>query len=384
MKINRNNYEAFLLDQLEGSLSAEAQQQLRDFLALNPDCKGGIEEEDLWILSPETVHFPEKETLRKEIPKAGQSLTESHFDLFSIARMEGDLSVSQVREHEKMLLENPRLQQEWEEWQRTRLPGVSLLYPWKSQLKKPDGRGKRISWFALLSAAAAVALVMVLLTLRTGPSEHYGQDFLIQVPEIEQEHQVSPMVPAPLQKARQTLVPAPSGDQNSESDGPYRDMQQENRPTLMQPGKEGNMIALKEKDGTEWNASRLKTSEEFEIIPANGSLSGRLAQISPSAPVQAGKRDSIRPLYLLPSPINRRILAMTPLEEIDLQEVVEDFAEKTDLSLWTIASAGIRGINRITGSDLELYAARDDEGEISGIQFKSKRLNITTPLQKPE
>lgn len=384
MKINRNNYEAFLLDQLEGRLTGEAQQQLRDFLALNPDCKGGIEEEDLWILSSETVHFPEKETLRKDIPKVGQSLTESHFDLFSIARMEGDLSVSQVREHEEMVLENPRFQQEWEEWQRTRLPRVSLLYRWKPQLKKPEGRGKRIPWIAFLSSAAAVALVLLLLTLRSGPSEQYSQDFLIKVPGIEHEHQVSPMVPAPWQKARQTLVPTHPGGQNPESAGSEKGMQEENRSTLTQPGKEGGMITPKVKDGIEWNESSVFTSEEVERILVNGSLTGRLAQISPSAPVPEGKRDSIRPLHLPPSPINSRNLAMTSLEEIDLQEVVEDFAEEKNLSLWTIASAGIRGINRITGSNLELYAARDDEGEISGIQFKSKRLNITTPLQKPE
>jgi hypothetical protein len=63
---------------------------------------------------------------------------------------------------------------------------------------------------------------------------------------------------------------------------------------------------------------------------------------------------------------------------------VEAYAEEKNLSLFSIASAGIRGINRITGSDIELYAAKDDEGEISGFQFKSKRLNISTPLQKPE
>lgn len=384
MKINRNNYEAYLLDQLEGRLSVEAQQQLRDFLAMNPDCNDGFVERDLWVLSPETVHFPEKEILRKEIPKADQSPTCSHFDLFSIARMEGDLSVSQVREHDEMVMGNPRFQQEWVEWQQARLPKAALLYPWKSQLKKPEGRRQRMRWITLLSSAAAVALVFLLLTLRTRPSEQYSQDFLISVPGIEQEHQVSPMVPAPWQNSRQKEVLTPLGDQNPESSGPVQLIQEENRSTLTNLGRENLMATPQEKDRIGSKESRLTNPEGIDKILTEGSLSVRLARISPSAPVPQGNLDRIRPLHLPPSPINHRSLAMTPLEEIDLQEVVEDYAEEKDLSLWTIASAGIRGINRITGSELELYAARDEEGEVSGIRFKSKRLNISTPLQKPE
>ena len=35
MEINRHNYEAYLLDQLEGNLSVEDQQKLHDFLLYN-------------------------------------------------------------------------------------------------------------------------------------------------------------------------------------------------------------------------------------------------------------------------------------------------------------------------------------------------------------
>jgi hypothetical protein len=77
-------------------------------------------------------------------------------------------------------------------------------------------------------------------------------------------------------------------------------------------------------------------------------------------------------------------VSITMLAEMDLQEVVEVYTEEKDISIWTIANAGIKGINRITGSNIALLAARDDEGEISGFQLKSRRLSITRPLEREE
>ena len=61
MDINRNNYEAFLLDLAEGRLNAEESQQVRDFLMLNPDCATGLEPEHTWFLEPGSISFPQNE-----------------------------------------------------------------------------------------------------------------------------------------------------------------------------------------------------------------------------------------------------------------------------------------------------------------------------------
>ncbi len=68
MDINRNNYEAWLLDLLEGSLSEEEVQEVRDFLLLNPDCALGFDDFEPWILEAEEISFPGKAKLRKELP----------------------------------------------------------------------------------------------------------------------------------------------------------------------------------------------------------------------------------------------------------------------------------------------------------------------------
>ena len=61
MEINRNNYEAFLLDLMEGKLSIEEKQKIRDFLKMNPDCAMLNEETKPWILETAKVTFSGKE-----------------------------------------------------------------------------------------------------------------------------------------------------------------------------------------------------------------------------------------------------------------------------------------------------------------------------------
>jgi hypothetical protein len=69
---------------------------------------------------------------------------------------------------------------------------------------------------------------------------------------------------------------------------------------------------------------------------------------------------------------------------MDLQEMVENYAEEKDFSLWKIADAGIRGINKLAGSEISLMASRDEEGEVSGFKLKSKRFSLSRPLGQEE
>ena len=109
-----------------------------------------------------------------------------------------------------------------------------------------------------------------------------------------------------------------------------------------------------------------------------------LAANSIAAPVARGEYDRIKPFRIPDSPVHMNRITLSRLADMNLQEMVEEYAEKKNFSIWTIAGAGIRGINRITGSDMELMAAKDNEGDVTGFQFKSKLLNITTPLAKQE
>jgi hypothetical protein len=301
-----------------------------------------------------------------------------------MARLEGDLSPLQVSEHEKMTAEDPRLRQEWEAWQLTRLPQETIVFPWKSQLKRKLGRNRGTPWMILLPAAAAVAMLVVLLILPSDPVIPLSQEQELRIPGIEQEHAVSPLAPAPWQERLERGAPATSEVERIGSFPQEAETVREHEgiPTGMVPDP-GDRISLQEQfplNGR--NDVAVQAPAGAEEIPPERPWKERFSLAIHPAPVPEGTLDRIQPFSLPPSPIYNRNLALNRLRDRDLQEVVEEFTEEKDLSLWTIASAGIRGINRITGSELELYAARDEEGEVSGFQFKSKKFNIATPLQQ--
>ena len=64
--------------------------------------------------------------------------------------------------------------------------------------------------------------------------------------------------------------------------------------------------------------------------------------------------------------------------------MIEDYTEEKDFSLLKVANAGIKGINKLAGSDISLLASRDDEGDVSGYQLKGKRFSLTRPLARKD
>ncbi|MCK4881373.1 MAG: hypothetical protein KAS82_11950, partial [Bacteroidales bacterium] len=167
MEINRHNYEAYLLDLLEGRLSVEDQQKLHDFLLLNPDCTGELTEMEPWVLEGEKICFHNSNLLKKEIPNHTTELSDHNFDLFSIARMEGDLDDKQEAAHQSMVAEDEGRSTQWLEWQQTRLVAEPLLFKGKEKLKQKKGEKNRVIWISVISTAAAIALLIVL--FRMGP-----------------------------------------------------------------------------------------------------------------------------------------------------------------------------------------------------------------------
>ncbi len=94
--------------------------------------------------------------------------------------------------------------------------------------------------------------------------------------------------------------------------------------------------------------------------------------------------DKIESLNVPQVPIHMSSLSVAQLSELGLQEVIENYAEEKDFSLWKVAKAGIKGINKLVGSDISLMASRDDEGDVSGYQLKGKRFSLTRPLARED
>jgi hypothetical protein len=365
MEINRHNFEAFLLDRLEGRLSVENQQLLDEFLRQNPDCALEMMKGKPCYLEAEKIQFPDIKVLKKEFPDGNTLLSDSNFDLFSIARMEGDLTREQEETHQALINDDVRKADLWMEWQKTRLNPGSLVYKDKKQLYHRKKSRNRVIWISVLASAAALALLIML--FRTGPMLQH-QEFSQELqPETQKEQ--GPDSP---DQAKSQKTEDGSADNQAVQNAPTLQTQRTNRSAMFSVKKEHEQVVeIRKHEPLEDDilAHPIKISENI------------LKQTSPAGEIVS---DRIKPLQIPPVAIHLSSLSIAQLSEMDLQELLDDYNEERGISFWSIASAGIKGINRITGSDISLMASHDKEGEISGFQLKSRHFSMTRPLGREE
>jgi len=387
MEINRHNYEAFLLDLLEGRLSAEDRQQLRDFLLLNPDCAEELAEIDPWVLEREKVLFRDKTILKKELPGAETELTDHNFDLFSIARLEGDLTGEQEQAHQNRLESDPEKVEEWLKWQQTRLVSGKILFKGKEKLKHRNGSSYRTLWISLVSAAAAITLLLLLFRTPTDliqREQAAGEQQL----ETPQEPYENPALTEDQASRNQSNETQPAGTQNAEDRTARieRTQNTENRARQAIPIKT-------QEDRTPVQVVRVTLEDMPEKVstPAEDPESSRVQFASVSStrlnafsPAGAPVADEITPLDVPSVNVHISSLSVGQISDMGLVNAIEEYSDERNFSLWNIASAGINGINKLAGSDISLMASRDEEGEVSGFQLKGKRFSITRPVGQEE
>jgi hypothetical protein len=129
MKLDKDNYEAWLLDRMEGRLGPEELQQLEAFLSAHPELPADLGE---WpIIDGGAEVFPGKDQLRHPCPPVG-SPDAGRLDDFLIARMEGDLSKEQELQLARYLYEHPEAARQAALIAITKVPADVLHYPGKA------------------------------------------------------------------------------------------------------------------------------------------------------------------------------------------------------------------------------------------------------------
>lgn len=154
--ITKNNYEAFLLDYVEGNLSPEHTAELMLFFENNPELKEDLEEFDLLTLEVPKTNLENKEALKID----EDIITALTFDDFAIAEIEDLNSKEQSAAFAAFLKENPTQQKEFEIYQKTKLVSSVLVFEDKPALKREQ---KVIPLYWWVTSAAAVILALFLL-----------------------------------------------------------------------------------------------------------------------------------------------------------------------------------------------------------------------------
>jgi len=369
MDINRHNYEAFLLDLLEGQLSAEEEQQLYEFLKNHPDLGADMPDLTLCCLEKDKVLFPGRDQLRKDISMAGASLSETHFDLFSIARMEGDLSRAQEEEHQSMVEQEPAKREEWIAWQRTRLVPGQVQFPGKKNLKRRKFAGTRVLWTGAISAAATLTLLLILLRMNPqNPDPGLSEAVPAEMPSLNE---------APTSITETPAVEEPSLAGVEET--PKAPEEKAPLTRIEQP-----LLAAAETKPSEADLQESKAGEISPELLKPRPVRFTEHMVAHSELINMYHSDRIEPLKTATVSPSLASLSVMQLAEMDRQELFEEISEEYNISLMSLANAGIKGINRVTGSEISLLASRDEEGEVSGFRLKSRRFSVTRPLDREE
>ncbi len=132
-RIDHTNYEAWLLDRLEGNLSPDQEAALDAFLAANPDL--APVGNDLPSIGATDLPAFNKDLLKRNFPPQGQ-VTEVSIDDHLIARLEGDLSPEQLLALEKFLYEHPEYAKADRLYALTRLVPQAMEFAAKKELER--------------------------------------------------------------------------------------------------------------------------------------------------------------------------------------------------------------------------------------------------------
>lgn len=149
-RINHDNYEAFLLDMVEGTISAADREELMLFMAAHPELDMDLDGLEFATLDDEGISFPHKENLKK---------TEaSRFDALAFKQLEEGLTAAEQQELDAIVASNKKYTKELAAFAQTVLVAdTSIVFTGKEKLKQ--GAVIRPLWYVSLSAAAAVALL---------------------------------------------------------------------------------------------------------------------------------------------------------------------------------------------------------------------------------
>ena len=148
--INKNNYEAFLLDYLEQNLAPDMVAELRLFLEQNPALKQELDEmEELAIIEASTIEFPNKAGLKKE-----------GLENLMIAEVEGINTPAASKELQKTISQDKEAAKALALYHKTILQPENIVFAHKADLKHKEGKVIPLYWWA---ASVAAILIMVFL-----------------------------------------------------------------------------------------------------------------------------------------------------------------------------------------------------------------------------
>lgn len=138
MLINRKNYENYIMDYLDNTLSGELLQAMIVFLENNPDIAAEIKELNKFQLNSAEQPSSQIKSFLKAHSSNSCIISSENIDYYLIARLEGILSENELKQLDDFLKNNPQYIQDAYAYSLSKLPVQQVQYTEKESLKKKE------------------------------------------------------------------------------------------------------------------------------------------------------------------------------------------------------------------------------------------------------
>jgi hypothetical protein len=186
--INRENYEIYIIDFLEGKLAAHLEIELQQFLGNNPDLQ--LEFDSLNLIDREI--FVETEVDKEDFSFLKKSEETAWLETSMIAAVEGDLSEKELAELNQVISLDSKLVGDFKLFQMTKLISENIVFENKAILKK--NAFKIIPLYYKLGSIAAVFIAFFLLGLIYFGSNLKNDLQVAQANALQQEKSFKPII----------------------------------------------------------------------------------------------------------------------------------------------------------------------------------------------
>lgn len=347
-----------LLDRyLEGDLSAGETDDLFRLLDEGNFIPEDYLSGEMTVLSPGEVIFRGKSNLHKTY----SDIADAQFETLCIAELEGDLSPAQSKEILSALEKDPAKNKVYASFKKIRLEPGTVVYPNKHRLKKltVTGRLVRISTISL-SMAATIAIIIIAFNFLNTSVEDPPQTLI-----VEQSANIEGPGTEPAKIISNEL-------QAGNSQPVIRTVAREQKKPA------GNIIV-----------------DEGSLIISEDLIAETPERISMPDPVFLASDSPLTYPEVYPDRLaDISLYSPEPYESPSLRETIaSNFRERllgeknpagTPIKGYEIAGAGINGINKLLGWEMDLKARKETTGEVNALTFNSRLIKIQTPVNRAE
>jgi hypothetical protein len=369
MDINRENFEAYLLDYEEGNLTLEEQKQVETFMYDNQDLAAAVDFFDGLFPGRNKAVGISKHELLKDINQ--KTISEKNVDEFIIADLEGELSGKNSWNLELYIENHPSLRKDYILYANSFLkPPPAITYPNKQELirgnKKPLIR-KIYPWMAM---AGSILLLVGFYFFITRSTNDQKVENNVAINDITHPAHVSPVTKVPDVKA---------DNRQKTNENPKAVISKEKTPDPDPTKNSKEITPLPEKESNEKPAERTRednipsplSSFEFHVIAVN----------TPPQDLHPVNKYYLHPEYAIEPPAGYKTIPgylMAKFNDLVFPGSRGTLTGENSANgiLWALADVGIKGVNKITDKEIALNRHIDPEGNITRFSLEAEKFEI--------